>query len=269
MLATALARRAGATSSRLGCPVSTGRNSLCLSSLSMPHTGEPVAFDRHSGVDLVDAVAASTSNGFGPFPPYRIGENRYINGGYRRSENADLAAGYRRVLVLSPFGGRSRMPLEWGRISQPSRHLRARGSRVETASRMAARATCSTPMRRIRQRVCRPREEATTKAEPHGAARRIRRRCPNESDGARRVEAGDLSPDGAGGVFGRATQVAAGQHDPAGVIGQPVRLPGGLADSPACPPPRARTAVNGKTRAPGRMMVPVAAPAPSCAASRT
>src|ERR1700730_10964749 len=31
---------------------------------------------------------------------------------------------------------------------------------------MAARVPCSTPMRRIRQRVCRPREEATTKAEP-------------------------------------------------------------------------------------------------------
>src|SRR3954451_19168139 len=28
------------------------------------HPGEPVVFNRHSGVDLVDAVAASTSNGF-------------------------------------------------------------------------------------------------------------------------------------------------------------------------------------------------------------
>src|SRR5437762_12375054 len=73
-------------------------------------TGEPVVFDRHSGVDLVDAVAASCANGF----PHRIGDNRYIDGGYRRSENADLAAGYGRVLVLSPFGGRSRMPLDWG-----------------------------------------------------------------------------------------------------------------------------------------------------------
>ncbi|MGH7705891.1 MAG: patatin-like phospholipase family protein, partial [Candidatus Dormibacteria bacterium] len=45
------------------------------------HTGEPVVFDRDSGVDLVDAVAASTSNGFG-VPPYGIGANRYINGGY-------------------------------------------------------------------------------------------------------------------------------------------------------------------------------------------
>jgi NTE family protein len=97
------------------------------------HTGEPVVFDRHSGIDLVDAVAASTSNGFGPFPPYRIGENRYINGGYRRNENADLAAGYGRVLVLSPFGGKSRMPPEWGMdLATQVDELRAGGSRVET-----------------------------------------------------------------------------------------------------------------------------------------
>ena len=94
-------------------------------------TGEPVVFDRHSGVDLADAVAASTSNGFGPFPPYRIGENRYINGGYRRNENADLAAGYGRVLVLSPFSGRSRMPPEWGMdLATQAGELRAGGSRV-------------------------------------------------------------------------------------------------------------------------------------------
>jgi NTE family protein len=93
------------------------------------HTGEPVVFDRHSGVDLVDAVAASTSNG----PPYSIGGNRYIDGGYRRNENADLAAGYARVLVLSPFGGRSRHPLEWGmHLAAQVDELRARGSRVET-----------------------------------------------------------------------------------------------------------------------------------------
>ena len=96
------------------------------------HTGEPVVFDRHSGVDLVDAVAASTANGFG-VPPYRIGGNRYIDGGYRRNENADLAAGYGRVLVLSPFGGRSRHPLEWGmQLAAQVDELRAGGSRVET-----------------------------------------------------------------------------------------------------------------------------------------
>jgi NTE family protein len=96
-------------------------------------TGEPVVFDRHSGVDLVDAVAASTANGFG-VPPYSIGDNQYIDGGYRRSsENADLAAGYRRVLVLSPLAGRSRAPLDWGmHLAAQADELRARGSRVET-----------------------------------------------------------------------------------------------------------------------------------------
>jgi NTE family protein len=96
------------------------------------HTGEPVVFDRHSGVDLADAVAASTSNGFG-VPPYSIGDNRYIDGGYRRNENADLAAGYGRVLVLSPLGGRTRHPLDWGmQLAAQADELRARGSRVET-----------------------------------------------------------------------------------------------------------------------------------------
>ena len=93
------------------------------------HTGRPVAFDRHSGVDLADAVAASCASGL----PYRIGDNRYIDGGYRRNENADLAAGFGRVLVLSPFGGRTRHPLDWGmQLAAQVDELRARGSRVET-----------------------------------------------------------------------------------------------------------------------------------------
>jgi NTE family protein len=94
------------------------------------HTGEPVVFDRHSGVDLADAVAASCASGL----PYGIGDNRYIDGGYRsNAENADLAAGYARVLVLSPFGGRTLTPLDWGmHLTTQVDELRARGSRVET-----------------------------------------------------------------------------------------------------------------------------------------
>jgi NTE family protein len=93
-------------------------------------TGEPVVFDRHSGVDLADAVAASCSSG----RAYRIGDSRYIDGGYRsNAENADLAAGYARVLVLSPFGGRSLQPLEWGNhLATQVDGLRAGGSTVET-----------------------------------------------------------------------------------------------------------------------------------------
>ncbi len=93
------------------------------------HTGEPVVLDRHSGVDLADAVAASCASGL----PYRIGDSRYIDGGYRCNENADLAAGYGRVLVLSPFGGRAMQPLAWGmHLAAQVDELRARGSRVET-----------------------------------------------------------------------------------------------------------------------------------------
>jgi NTE family protein len=92
-------------------------------------TGDPVVFDRESNVDLVDAVAASCSSGL----PYGIGDDRYLDGGYRRNENADLAAGYRRVLVLSPFGGRTRMPLEWGmQLEAQVDELSEQGSAVET-----------------------------------------------------------------------------------------------------------------------------------------
>ena len=93
-------------------------------------TGQPVQFDSHSGVELADAVAASCSSGFA----YSIGDGRYIDGGYRaNAENADLAAGYARVLVLSPFGGRTRTPLEWGMdLATQVDELRAGGSRVET-----------------------------------------------------------------------------------------------------------------------------------------
>ncbi len=93
-------------------------------------TGDPVVFDRLSGVDLVDAIAASCSSGI----PYRIGDRRFIDGGYRsNAENADLAVGYARVLVLSPFGGRTLLPLEWGmHLAAQVDELRAHGSRVET-----------------------------------------------------------------------------------------------------------------------------------------
>jgi NTE family protein len=97
-----------------------------------PRTGEGVVFDMNSGIEITDAVAASTSNGFS-VPPYRIREGRYLDGGYRRNENADLAAGYDRVLVLSPLGGRTLHPLEWGmQLSAQVDELRAGGSEVET-----------------------------------------------------------------------------------------------------------------------------------------
>jgi NTE family protein len=92
-------------------------------------TGEPVVFDRDGDIDLVDAVAASCAGGF----VYAAGGRRYIDGGYRAGENVDLACGHDRVLVLSPFGGRTRQKPEWGiHLAPQVEALQANGSRVET-----------------------------------------------------------------------------------------------------------------------------------------
>ena len=70
------------------------------------HTGDLAALDRYSDVDLVDAVTAATALP-GLAPTHDIKGTRYITGGVRSAENADLAAGYANVVVLSPFGGRT------------------------------------------------------------------------------------------------------------------------------------------------------------------
>jgi NTE family protein len=107
------------------------------------HTGELAAFDRDSGVDLVDAVTASTALP-GLAPTVSINGARYIDGGVRSADNADLASGYANVVVLSPLGGRSqappeagqfeglRRPPEWGLdLASQVEALRKQGSRVE------------------------------------------------------------------------------------------------------------------------------------------
>lgn len=69
-------------------------------------TGELATFDRQSGVALVDAATAAISLP-GAGPTHSINGTRYISGGVRSVDNADLAAGFRTVIVLSPFGGRT------------------------------------------------------------------------------------------------------------------------------------------------------------------
>jgi NTE family protein len=107
------------------------------------HTGELAAFDRDSGVDLVDAVTASTALP-GLVPTVSINGARYIDGGVRSPDNADLASGYANIVVLSPLGGRSqtppeagqfeglRRPAEWGTdLASQAAALRKQGSHVE------------------------------------------------------------------------------------------------------------------------------------------
>ncbi|WP_216840625.1 patatin-like phospholipase family protein [Dyella sp. S184] len=106
------------------------------------HTGELAAFDRYSGVDLVDAVTAATALP-GMAPTHSINGTRYINGGVRSADNADLASGYANVVVLTPFSERNgplppgqfeglrRCP-EWGNdLASQVEALRKQGSHVE------------------------------------------------------------------------------------------------------------------------------------------
>jgi NTE family protein len=72
-------------------------------------TGEPRIFDRHSGVGLVTAVAASCAVP-GIWPPVSVDGRRYVDGGVRSSDNADLATGFARVVVLAPMGFNSPLP---------------------------------------------------------------------------------------------------------------------------------------------------------------
>ncbi len=65
-------------------------------------TGEFVAFDRHSGVDIVHAVAASCAVPL-VWPAVTIGHQHYIDGGMRSTANVDLARGADVVVVLAPL----------------------------------------------------------------------------------------------------------------------------------------------------------------------
>jgi NTE family protein len=65
-------------------------------------SGDRCVFDADSGVELVDAVAASCAVP-GVWPPVTIGGRRYTDGGVFSISNADLAAGDPTVLVLAPM----------------------------------------------------------------------------------------------------------------------------------------------------------------------
>ena len=91
-------------------------------------SAERVVFVATDGVPLDLAVAASCAVP-GTWPPVRIGEQTFIDGGVYSHVNADLAAGAEEVHIVAPFG--------WGEDNPVSGHLRAevgllkaRGSRV-------------------------------------------------------------------------------------------------------------------------------------------
>jgi NTE family protein len=91
-------------------------------------TGERRAFDRTSGVALVDVMVATTAS-IGS-PPAIIHGQAHIDGGYYSSDNSDLAAGFEHVIVLAlrpPKGG----SLALVSLAEGVHSLRTAGSRVQ------------------------------------------------------------------------------------------------------------------------------------------
>ncbi len=89
-------------------------------------TGEFVVFDSAGAAGLVDAVGASCAVP-GIWPPVTIGDRRFVDGGVRSVANADLAAGYERVVIVAPVAAGI------GHMTSPGRQaaaLAAAGARV-------------------------------------------------------------------------------------------------------------------------------------------
>jgi NTE family protein len=91
-------------------------------------SGATEVFDASSGVSLVDAVAASSAVP-GVWPPVTIGDRRFMDGGVRSSDNADLAEGAARITVISPLGLDSPLPTSLP-LREVVARLRAGGAEV-------------------------------------------------------------------------------------------------------------------------------------------
>jgi NTE family protein len=82
-------------------------------------TGELTVFDRESGVDLVDAVAASCAVP-GAWPPVTIGDRHYMDGGVASSVNLVVAADCDTAVVLVPSGVDAPSPFGAGPAAEVS-----------------------------------------------------------------------------------------------------------------------------------------------------
>jgi NTE family protein len=95
-------------------------------------TGAVEVFTAGSGVSLIDAVAASCAVPM-VWPPMTVGGRRYVDGGVRSTDNADLAEGADRAVVIAPIGAAAR------RADRPAAQLQRLGvpGVVITPSRQA------------------------------------------------------------------------------------------------------------------------------------
>ncbi|KDF00895.1 patatin [Mycolicibacterium aromaticivorans JS19b1 = JCM 16368] len=80
-------------------------------------TGDLVVFDSSSGVDLVDAVAASCAVP-GTWPPVTIGARRYMDGGVSSSVHTAVAADCATAVVLVPASESAPSPFTHGTAAE-------------------------------------------------------------------------------------------------------------------------------------------------------
>src|SRR6201995_56762 len=106
-------------------------------------TGELTAFSKDSGVALADAVAASGAVP-GIWPPVTINGRRYIDGGVRSPTNADLAAGYDRILIISPAD--PGQPVPFGALDEEIERLKPGQVYVVPADEASLTAFGTTPL---------------------------------------------------------------------------------------------------------------------------
>lgn len=115
-------------------------------------TAQHEVFHHGSGVDFVDAVAASCAVP-GAWPCVPLGERLYMDGGIRSHTNADLAAGADAVVVIAPLGWSDDDPV-CGHLRAEVRVLEHLGARVhvivpDDASREAMTDNVLDPARRV------------------------------------------------------------------------------------------------------------------------
>jgi NTE family protein len=106
-------------------------------------SGELEVFTAESGVDLVDAVAASCAVP-GVWPPVSIAGRKFIDGGVRSTTNADLAIGYDRVLVITPSA--PDVPYRWGSLREELQSFGPEMTRVLYANSSSRAAFGSNPL---------------------------------------------------------------------------------------------------------------------------
>lgn len=123
---TAEARRA-VVAARLGGEAKWPEERRLLITAVDADSGALTAFDRDAGVPLVDAVTASCAIP-GAWPVVELAGRRWIDGGLHSTANAQLAAGYERVVIVAPSAAGNRA------LHSPARQaaaLAAAGARVE------------------------------------------------------------------------------------------------------------------------------------------